>query len=129
MVGCEPVGLTAHQGGALLIATCEGALRGVQITDAGREVEVLNGLTRRVRCVGGQPTVEIGAEGVATMQTRLEAHRGRLGPLLPEDIGGAAVRAVWTGEAVLVAKPMAGEVNVQRYQCEHGGFTRTNPLR
>ena len=128
MAGCEAIGMTAHQDGVLLVSRCEDGLRGVQLADAGRQRELIRGLTRRVRCVAGRPTIEIGAAEGVTMQTRLEGRRGRLGPLLPEQLAGAAARAIWTGEALLVAKPMAGEVNVQRYECEHGELTRTNPL-
>ena len=35
-------------------------------------------------------------------------------------------RAVWTGEAVLIATPLGREVALRRYECGRGGFHRTD---
>lgn len=126
--GCSPVGISQAMGGVMSVAQCGEALHAVWLGDAGRSMRRFESVERSVRCIDGLPALELVSEGKPTLQVLLEQRRAGLAPLLPPEIAGPGARAIWTGEALLVGKPLAGEVSVQRYQCEYGELTRTNPL-
>jgi hypothetical protein len=50
----------------------------------------------------------------------------RLETLLPERVAPRASRATWTGEALLVAAWLEGEVALRRYECREGTLVRTD---
>jgi len=129
LAGCAPLGVAPHHGGALVVGRCGESIHAVQVDEAGRRVEDLGRIQRDLQCVAGVPAIHIHTEAGEVLQTTLEGRQRRIESLLPEELAGATARAIWTGEAVLVAKPGAGEVGIHRYGCEFDELVRTNPLR
>jgi hypothetical protein len=52
----------------------------------------------------------------------------RIEALLPTSVARAPARAVWTGQALLVAGAAGDAVILRRYACVDGRFVRTDPL-
>jgi hypothetical protein len=115
--GCAPLGLAPAADGALLVVRCGDELRATHVAQAGRAVTDLGRLERAVRC---------GPEG---MELHLRGQHGQgvvlplTGPLsrietwLAEDLAPAGARAVWTGQALLVAAPAEEGVRVRGHRC------------
>jgi hypothetical protein len=115
--GCAPLGLAPAADGALLVVRCGDELRATHVAQAGRAVTDLGRLERAVRC---------GPEG---MELHLRGQHGQgvvlplTGPLsrietwLAEDLAPAGARAVWTGQALLVAAPAEEGVRVCGHRC------------
>ncbi|MCS6797145.1 MAG: hypothetical protein NZ898_01220 [Myxococcota bacterium] len=117
-VGLAPVasGLRDGRGGVILVAE-DGAMVAIGPMLSGVPMPTTE---RRVRCDAGRPVLEGGPVRVA-----LSAPTSRLESLLPPQLAPAGARAVWTGEALLVAVPASRDVIVRRYQCERGELVRT----
>ena len=90
--------------------------------EASFRVEFVNGAALEPRCDGGRPTLTFGTE-VALPLTGSES---RLEAWLPDNVAPRGSRAAWTGEALLVAVPLSGEVHLRRYECVDGVFSRTD---
>ncbi len=127
--GCEALGLgRVGEGAAVALGRCAGGrVDGVRYADAGSNKLVLVGLSRRVVCSEGRPHVVLGGDpGGDQLDLPLNEATADLSALLPEAMARPRSRAVWTGEALLVAVPLGAEVALHRYQCEHGEFVRTS---
>jgi len=124
----QPLALTEVLGGVLGIGKAGEELRAMWVGDAGRSTRRFAELQRSVRCIDGIPAIELASASEPTLQILMRERRGGLAALLPDEIAGEHARAIWTGEALLVARPAAGEVGIHRYQCEHGELLRTNPI-
>ena len=121
--GCEPVGLTPFADGVALMGDCGGespARRGWLAEEAARTVAALG--APEARCEEGRVHLRLGEHDVT-----LGAPRGGLEALLPAAMTSGADRAVWTGEAVLVATRLGRESALRRYACDRGVFRRTDP--
>ncbi len=122
--GCDPVGLTPFADGVALMGDCEGEgtteRRGWLATEAARSVSALG--TPELRCEEGRVHLSLGEQDVT-----LGAPRGNLEALLPPAMASGDDRAVWTGEAILVATQLGRESALRRYACDRGVFRRTDP--
>ncbi|MAC26066.1 MAG: hypothetical protein CMN31_14620 [Sandaracinus sp.] len=118
--GCAPRGLVPFGDGVVVLGRCDEGMRGMRIASAGRALQPLSGAPR-VDCLDGRPRVRIDA-----WEDRWDAPRERVEALLPEEVAPEGSRAVWTGEAVLIATPLGREVALRRYECGRGGFHRTD---
>ena len=120
LAGCQPVGLVPFADGVAVTGDCDGTRRGFWIAEAARTVEPLE--PPQVSCRDGRPVLAWGdrREGLA-------APRDGVGPLLPAGLAGPDDRAVWTGEAVLVATHQEREAVIRRYGCDRGTFGRLDP--
>ncbi|RLB50664.1 MAG: hypothetical protein DRJ42_18400, partial [Deltaproteobacteria bacterium] len=116
------------EGAAVALGRCAGGrVDGVRYADAGSNKLVLVGLSRRVVCSEGRPHVVLGGDpGGDQLDLPLNEATADLSALLPEAMARPRSRAVWTGEALLVAVPLGAEVALHRYQCEYGEFVRTS---
>jgi hypothetical protein len=92
---------------------CVAGRHGFRLTEAARVVEPLEAPV--VDCVDGRPELRLGAFSEA-----LGSPRPRLAPLLPAALAAASDRAVWTGEALLVARASNGEAVIRRHVCRGG---------
>lgn len=122
--GCEPVGLTPFADGAAIVGDCQGDAgperRGWLVSDAARTMASLG--TPEARCEEGRVHLRLGDQDVT-----LGAPRDGIEALLPAAMAGSADRAVWTGEAILVATQLGRESALRRYACDRGVFRRTDP--
>lgn len=126
--GCSPAGLASlGSNGALVLTRCGAELRGARLDEMGRVPERFAPAERAVTCAGGRPTLSVGQDGASTTLTLGEAH-DHLEPLLPESVAPPGARAVWTGEALLVAVPLERELVLRRYACVGDRFDRTDAL-
>lgn len=124
LAGCTPESMVALDDGVALVASCGGARRVAFLDGTGRVTQVAE-QERAVTCEGdGRPVLSL-----AVGNPRRLALRGslaRVEGLLPDDVAPSGSRAVWTGEALLVAVPLTREVSLHRFQCRRGTLTRTD---
>lgn len=119
---CEPLGLSAFQRGVVSIAQCGDERRGVIVPSASEErIEFRGEGEVTFGCDGDTPAVS-----VVGIRVPLDAPRSRLALFLPDAIAPPGSRAVWTGEAVLVARTSGGEVGLHRWECRDGLLTPTD---
>jgi hypothetical protein len=122
--GCVPVGLAPAGPNVVLRAHCPDGEAMTRITETGRTPTTVRQATFAVRCDTGRPTLTAGAG--AELAYALTASESRIEAWLPENIAPVGSRAVWTGEALLVAVPQSGEVALRRYECVEGELLRTD---
>lgn len=126
--GCTPLGIAPVEGGAAVVARCaEGELRATVLDAQGQVLRRLQAASAMAACDAGRMVVGLtSAEGRATLE--LGERLGRLEALLPAEVAPSGARAVWTGEALLVAAPLGrGEVALRRYECgSRDRFLRTD---
>ena len=119
---CAPRGLTAFQSGVVALADCDDGPRGLIVPGAFEtRVELLSGREVSLACTGEVPTLV-----VSDARVPLDAPRSGLGLFLPPRIAPEGSRAVWTGEAILVAQTSGGEVGLHRWECRDGQLTPTD---
>ena len=111
--GCTPLGAARFAGAAAFVALCGSERRVARLARdaAGLSIEVLE--PRGLVCGAAGANVRLGAGWL-----RLSEPMGGLELLLGEDLAPPGSRAVWTGSALLVARPTAaGELLLQRHAC------------
>ncbi len=118
--GCDPIGISSFAEGVALTGSCEGTVRGTRLESGGRALSHFDS-PPLIGCVEGGPVIEIG-----TVVSPLGAPRDGLAALLPSQFAPPGSRAVWTGDAVLVAQSQGGEVVLRRYDCQGGVFRRND---
>lgn len=111
--GCRPGPLAPMPGGALAFVDCDGRRLAVPVDGMARLGPELEATPNPIRCEDGRPVLSLGPATLA-----VTAAESRLAPLVPDELAGRGSRAVWTGEALLVATPEDGEVHVTRHRCE-----------
>lgn len=114
--GCLPVGLVALAEGAASVSRCAEGLHVAHLGTDGRAVATTTRSVLSTACVNGHPQLRSTGDGV-TISLSLEAPQSRLEALLPQSLAPAGARAVWTGEALLVAAPQGADVFLRRYVC------------
>jgi len=124
LAGCPPAGMVPLPDGVLAVGRCEGGAKAARVRDAGRQVFEVGAVAGEVGCDEVRPVLRAG-EGAEALSLTLDAPTERIESLLPERIAPAGSRAVWTGEAILVAVPLGPEVSLHRYACEDGALVRT----
>ncbi|MFW6050209.1 MAG: hypothetical protein ACODAU_03485, partial [Myxococcota bacterium] len=127
LAGCRPQGVAPAPGGVLLAGRCDEGTRAVHVTEAGRQRAELGTVQRRAVCRGGHPVLVIEGEGGGA-ELPLSGALDGLSPWLPKGAAPAGARAAWTGEALLVAAPLGGEVAVRRFECDGERLIRTDVL-
>lgn len=123
--GCTPIGMAPGPSGAIAISRCADGIAATQIDRMGQVAGSVHGAALSARCRDGRPVIEIRGTGAPLAMTLTEPV-SRIEALLPESVAPAGSRAVWTGEAILLAMPVAGEVRVHRYECELAELVRTD---
>ena len=124
--GCTVEGMAPGLEGVVLVGDCGGQIEAVRVTRAARQQAALHNAQKEIRCANGLPALRLFSAGGAEISLPLSAPAAGLAPLLPSRIAPAGSRAVWTGEALLVAVPRAREVAMHRYQCRDGQVVRTD---
>jgi hypothetical protein len=119
--GCVPVGTFTWRGAAWLAADCQGNRRAARIGAADEAVEYLELRSLALECRAGAATVR--APG---LDFPLDSPRGRLEALLPSAVAPRGARAVWTGQALLVASTAATSLRLARYVCNGNAWQETN---
>ncbi|MGE0785296.1 MAG: hypothetical protein AB7S26_06395 [Sandaracinaceae bacterium] len=114
---CTPVALTALRGaGVALVMRCDGELALSTLDEMGRVTRTLRPLVRQLGCRDGRPTLALrGADDSLALE--LGEAQDHLEALLPEALAPAGSRAVWTGEAILVARATDGSLALARHVC------------
>lgn len=123
--GCLPAGLAPLDDGVAALTRCGEALSALVLDEMGRERARLARVAREAVCEGGRPVLRIG-EGQARHSLRLGEAQDHVEALLPEAMAPEGARAIWTGEALLVAAPIGRDVSLRRYQCVRDRLDRTD---
>ena len=110
--GCEPFGTFVWRANAWLVAECQGHRRGARIGAGDEAVEYLDLRALRLDCRGGVATIR-----AAGFELVLDEPRGRLEAILPGAMAPRGARAVWTGQALLVASSAGDALRLARYVC------------
>jgi hypothetical protein len=110
--GCTPLGAARFAGQAAFVASC-GQHRRLATADArDGELEVRDIDERGLICKGGAALLRFG-----TSWLRLEEPIGGLELLLGEDLSPLGSRAVWVGQALVVARAVDTRLELRRYGC------------
>jgi hypothetical protein len=112
LAGCTPLGAGRFANAPAFVAACGLDRRMATLpVDGGRPVvRTIN--ERGLICNAGAPLVRFGTEWL-----RPSGPLGRLELLLTEDLAPPGARAVWTGEALVVARADAGRLVLSRHAC------------
>ncbi|HZO13802.1 MAG TPA: hypothetical protein VFB62_11110, partial [Polyangiaceae bacterium] len=117
--GCTPLGMTALDSRDVwVVGSCSGKRTGVLLRgiDAASPMTDLSNV--ELRCEKERPIL-------ALAQNRVLADPvAGIAPLLPTSLAPLGARAVWTGSALIVAHPAAGELTLTRYRCVGGLFIK-----
>jgi hypothetical protein len=111
--GCTPLGAGHFAGAPAFVATCGLDRRIVTLPVQGGRPVVRTINERGLVCNGGTARLRFGAEWL-----RPSGPLGRLELLLTEDLAPPGARAVWTGEALVVARADAGRLVLSRHACQ-----------
>ncbi len=87
--------------------------------------------SRGIFCDGESPVIHLSRsekkDAPTLVRKTLSGPESGIGPWLPAKLRKKPyVRAVWTGEALLVADMAAGEIRLSRHQCREGVLKRTD---
>jgi hypothetical protein len=124
--GCVPAGLAPLDDGVAVLLDCAERRRAaVQLDEMGRPRTRFASPTRSASCEEGRPVLAL-TEGASQRKLRLGAVADHLEGLLPSEVAPPGSRAVWTGEALLIAVPAGRELSLRRYQCVGDRFDRTD---
>ncbi|NOY92189.1 MAG: hypothetical protein GXP55_13415 [Deltaproteobacteria bacterium] len=121
LAGCELMDLVAVPDAVVAVGRCGSGRRLVRVREGGRALDRIGEVTPSVDCSGAHPVLKAG-----TFSYPLAGSVAHLEALLPDSLAPRGARALWTGEALLIATPIGREVSLHRYQCEHGELVRTN---
>lgn len=125
LAGCEPRGMAPSANGVLVTGHCDGSLTAVKLEEAARRRSEIRSVQASVACVDGRPRFTLtGEDGVMTHAVTGPA--SRLEAWLPEEVAPPGARAVWTGDALLIAHPVGREVSLRRYECAGDELARTD---
>ncbi len=120
--GCLPLGATALGGDLVVIGDCGGQRQGLRVRGGNAALEEARVDRLEVVCELGKPLIrQLGAGGLSLP---LNERRDRLEAFLPPALSPPHARAVWTGEALLVASPARtvdsthAQVTLQSYRCD-----------
>jgi hypothetical protein len=117
--GCTPVGIVALPDGAAAVARCAEGLQIARLGSDGRATQTATRATVSAPCEGGRAQLRATGDGV-TIALPLQGPQSRVEALLPATLARPGARAVWTGEALLVAEPVGRDVFLRRYACRAG---------
>ena len=132
--GCTPLGVLAlprPAQGALVVSACADGRAATTMALDAETGPTLRSLRARIVCgANAGATLELSAGAAAAALRRewpLEAPTSRLESVLPDEIAAprSGARAVWTGDALLVARPEAGgRVTLDGWACLEGRLAR-----
>ena len=111
--GCTPLGLFADGNAGWLISDCGGKRRAARAGADNGPIEVRDLPSPRLECQAGRAELRAGPFEIA-----LKSPLARLELILPSVLAPRGSRAVWTGEALLVAAASARKLSLSRYVCE-----------
>jgi hypothetical protein len=120
--GCTPRGLSPLAGGVVTTGRCGELETALVLRDSGRELARGDTASIEVACREGLPVIAYGA----VFERQLLGAADRLEAILPAAIAPEGSRAVWTGEALLVATALGAEVALRRYECRGTVVLRTD---
>lgn len=115
--GCRPAGLAPRTGGALALGACPGGAVRVPLDVMGQAGPPIDARAAGARCEDGRPVV-----GWPGQELPLSTARGDLAPLLPPAVAPLGARAVWTGEALLIATQVGDVIELRRRRCRGGAL-------
>ncbi len=114
--GCLPLGATALEGDLVVLGDCSGQRQGVRVRGGNAAVEEVRVDRLEAVCDQGRPLIrQLGPGGLSLA---LDQRRDRLEAFLPQALSMPQARAVWTGQALLVAGTAFGQVKVKSYRCD-----------
>jgi len=111
--GCIPLGIARVGDQAVAGGDCDGLWQGARFPGGDHPAEALAGDVS-LACAGGAPVLR---SGDGRFSLRLSAPIERLEALLPPRHFGPAARAVWTGQALVVAAWDGTQVSVRSDGC------------
>ncbi|HWO10295.1 MAG TPA: hypothetical protein VNN80_12465, partial [Polyangiaceae bacterium] len=111
--GCTPLGAARFAGDAAFVASCEGERRIARVDRESGALSVESLEPRGLVCGAGGASLRLGSGWL-----RPSEPLGGLELLLGEDLAPAGSRAIWAGEALLVARWAAdGTLALARHAC------------
>lgn len=126
--GCEPLGIAPGENFAVAWGRCDDGIAARMLSPVPARDKFVRQAMRALTCRDGRPLARVrGADG-AGFEVAFGPPRARVEAYLPEDFASAAARAVWTGEALVVARPVSdGVVRVEAWHCAGEALVRASP--
>ena len=112
LAGCEPAGTFVWKNNAWLVAECQGQRRAARIGGGDEVVEYLDMRSPTLTCRAGIASIR-----ASSFELVLDEPRARLEALLPSAIAPRGSRAVFTGNALVVASNAGTALRLARYTC------------
>lgn len=124
---CEPLGISPGENFAMAWGRCDDGIAARTLSPEPARDKFARQVARTLTCRDGRPLARVtGAEGVG-FDVAFGSPRGRVEGYLPDEFGPAA-RAVWTGEALVVARPSPDDaLRVEAWRCAGEALVRTSP--
>jgi hypothetical protein len=119
--GCEPAGTFVWKDSAWLVAECQGNRRAARIGAGDEVVEYLDMRAPKLECRSGIARIRASA-----FELVLDEPRPRLEALLPTGIAPRGSRAVFNGNALLVASNAGTSLRLARYPCNGDRLEEAN---
>lgn len=123
--GCQPLGAALFAGQPTFVAECGASRRLARFVEADAPFAVQSADVRGLVCVrepnGPRARVRLG-EG----WLELLGPQAQLELLLDAELAPPGSRAVWTGEALLVARAAGGQLALDRYACTGKELVRSS---
>ena len=124
--GCQPGGISPLDHGVLVRASCGETDVAHHLDEMGRIRATFRPADYHASCTQGRPVLRI-RQGNREVKLQLGAAQSRIESLLPRRLAAPGARAIWTGEAVLVATPQLRSLTVRRFEClKDGRLERTD---
>jgi hypothetical protein len=113
--GCVPLATAVLGGEALLVGQCGRERRAVRVGRREAVVEAVGLTDVSVTCADGVPRIV--ASGSSPLDDTLAGSSGDIAALLPARLAPPDARALWTGQALLVAVGSPRGVSVRKHRC------------
>lgn len=124
---CEPLGISPGENFAVAWGRCDDGIAARVLSPQPARDKLVRQVARTLACRDGRPLARVtGADG-SRFEVAFGPPRARVEGYLPDEFGSAA-RAVWTGEALVVARPsQGGDLRVEAWRCAGGALVRASP--
>jgi hypothetical protein len=115
---CEPLGVAPGDAFAVVWGRCDDGIAARTLSPDPARDRFVHPASRSLACDLGRPLARVRGPGGTGFDVRFDAPRARVEHYLPDDAEADSARAVWTGEALVVARPVSGaRLRVEARSC------------
>lgn len=124
---CPVVGWTSRKLGTWLIAqACSAKLQITELDAQGTVIKRVSDVRPEARCENGKVLLAFFGRNDGQLVWKLDGPQQSIQGFLPKSIADMPVRALWTGNSLLLASRQGSELNLARYECGETQLVRTD---